>query len=66
MTRYNKRLNVTFNVIETEAEYKAEGFENHEISLVMEHDRLYNLDVMGCTTPGERERMFELVEILGL
>jgi hypothetical protein len=55
-----------FNTINTDSEYMAQGFSKEEIPLIREHDRLFNLYILGCATEEESERMFYLVRELGL
>lgn len=57
---------MTYNVIKTVEEYMKEGFTAEEASLVQEHDILFNKYQDGECTEAEAERMFDLVEILGL
>lgn len=57
---------MTYNVIKTVEEYMKEGFTAEEAPLIQEHDVLFNKYQDGECTDAEAERMFELVEILGL
>lgn len=57
---------MTYNVIKTVEEYMKEGFTAEEAPLVQEHDILFNKYQDGECTEAEAERMFDLVEILGL
>lgn len=57
---------MTYNVIKTFEEYMKEGFTAEEAPLIQEHDILFNKYQDGECTEAEAERMFELVEILGL
>lgn len=52
------------NKIYTTEEYKAQGFTEEEIPLVIEHDLLHNKSVEFGLTDEEKDRMFELIEIL--
>lgn len=54
------------NIIKTFEEYMKEGFTAEEAPLIQEHDILFNKYQDGECTEAEGERMFDLVEILGL
>lgn len=54
------------NIIKTFEEYMKEGFSAEEAPLIQEHDILFNKYQDGECTEAEAERMFKLVEILGL
>lgn len=54
----------TLNKIYTTEEYKAQGFTEEEIPLVIEHDLLHNKYVEFSLTDEEKDRMFKLAEIL--
>ena len=56
----------TLNKIYTTEEYKAQGFTEEEIPLVIEHDLLHNIYVKFDLTDEEKDRMFELAKILNL
>lgn len=54
------------NTIYTIEEYMAQGFTQEEAPLVREHDTLYNRYVTEGLTEEEKDRMFDLVVMLGL
>ena len=60
---YTKKLK---SALKTDEEYEKQGFKNEEISLIKEYEILYGLDECSYLTEEERERMFALIEILGL
>ena len=56
----------TLNKIYTNKEYMAQGFTVEEIPLIKEHDELYNKYVLEGLTTIEKDRMFHLIDVLGL
>lgn len=55
-----------YNTIFTDEEYMKQGFTKEECPLIREHDILFNLNKDGKATEEQRERMFNLINILGL
>ena len=53
------------NTVYTIEEYMTQGFTKEEAFLAQEHDILFNKYVEYETTEKEKERMFEIAEILG-
>lgn len=55
-----------YNKIYSDEEYMKQGFTKEECELVREHDVIFNSVQDGVATEGQRKRMYELANILGL